>query len=65
MSTPTSQDLLKVEQVAHRLNISRTKVYDLMNSGQLRFVKIDRLCRIPSSEVDALIARKLQGGDDA
>jgi excisionase family DNA binding protein len=57
--------LLRIDEVEHRLGIGRTKVYDLVNRGELRAVHIDRSIRIPDTEVDALIARKLKEGDDA
>jgi excisionase family DNA binding protein len=61
----TEKDLLTVEEVARRLSIGRTTVYELMNGGDLRFIKIGRACRIPASEVTALIARKLEAAAHA
>lgn len=43
--------LLTVEQAAEALALGRTKVYELLDSGSLRSVKIGRARRIP---VDAL-----------
>ena len=65
MSDTTDKDLLDVEDVARRLGIGRTMVYELMSAGKIRFIKIGRRTLIPSSEIPAFIARKLQGGDDA
>lgn len=45
--------LIRPEQAALALGVSRTKVYELMASGQLASVKIGRSRRIP---VDALTA---------
>ena len=49
-----------VEEVAEMLGISRAHVFNLMNAGQIRSVKLGRSRRIPA---DAL--RELMGGADA
>lgn len=43
--------LLTPEQAAERLGIGRSKVYELIGTGELESVKIGRLRRVP---VDAL-----------
>ena len=58
-------DLLTPEELAHRLSIGRTKVYDLLNRGEIRSILIDRCRRIPSSEIPVFIARKLKEAQDA
>ena len=60
-----SDELLTVEEVAQILKIGRTLVYGLMDNGELPSINIGRCRRIPRSGVDALITRKLKGGDDA
>jgi len=45
--------LLTPEQAAERLGIGRSKVYELIGTGELESVKIGRLRRVP---VDALTA---------
>jgi excisionase family DNA binding protein len=55
-----SDDLLTPEQVAQRLGVGRTTVYELLNRGELPSLWIGRARRIPSSAVDAFIARKLE-----
>lgn len=55
-----SDELLTIEDVMARLKLGRTKIYELINRGELRHIKIDRATRIPESELAALIARKLQ-----
>jgi excisionase family DNA binding protein len=45
--------LLRPEEAARALSISRTRIYELMASGRLRSVKIGRSRRIA---VDALAA---------
>lgn len=43
--------LLTPEQAAERLGIGRSKVYELIGTGELESVKVGRLRRVP---VDAL-----------
>jgi excisionase family DNA binding protein len=60
-----SDELLKPIEVVQILKIGRTKVYELIDRGDLPSITIDRCRRIPRSAVDAFIARKLKEGDDA
>jgi len=46
--------LLKPRQVAHLLQIHRATVYRLINSGQLRAVKVGTRLRVPYTEVERL-----------
>lgn len=55
-----SDELLTPKEAAQRLKIGRTKVYDLMDRGELGSFKIDRCRRIPASAIGAFIARKLE-----
>lgn len=43
--------LLRVEDVARMLNLSRSKVYELIGTGKLKVVHVDRSVRVP---VDAV-----------
>ena len=45
--------LLHPDEAARLLGIGRTKVYELMRSGRLEFVRIDTCRRVP---MDALVA---------
>ena len=54
--------LLTVVKAAEFLSISRSKLYELMDNGELPFVKIGRSRRIPRQAVVELAARGLQGG---
>jgi excisionase family DNA binding protein len=47
--------LLKVPEVAERMAVSRTTVYELMMSGSLRSVKIGKSRRVPETALDAWI----------
>jgi excisionase family DNA binding protein len=51
--------LLDVRQVADVLGCGRTLVYDLLGRGELNRVKIGRLTRVPSSEVDRYVRRQM------
>jgi excisionase family DNA binding protein len=55
-----SESLLTPEEVADLLKVGRTKVYELMDRGELPSLKIDRCRRLTRSDVDAFIARKLE-----
>jgi excisionase family DNA binding protein len=39
--------LLKPEEAARRLSVSRTQVYDLIRTGRLESIKVGRLRRVP------------------
>jgi excisionase family DNA binding protein len=53
----TDEELLTVEEVEQRLKVGRTKVYELINRGDLPAVSIDRCRRVLRSDLDAYIAR--------
>lgn len=49
----TDDKLLRADQVAKRLNISKSYVYQLMDRGALSVVVLgDRCKRVPESEVE-------------
>ena len=52
--------LLTVNEVAARLAIGRTTLYQLITSQELRTVKIGRARRIPESAVNEWIARHIR-----
>lgn len=45
-----------VEEVAKNCRLSRSRVYALIASGELRSIKIGRLRRIPASAVEEFVA---------
>lgn len=51
-----SEILISVGEFARRLGIGRTKAYALLSSGTVRAVKIGRSTRIPTSEIDKVLA---------
>ena len=50
------QDLLRIEDVARRLCLSRSKVYDLTRSGALPSVRVDTSVRVHRADLDAWVA---------
>jgi excisionase family DNA binding protein len=48
--------LLKPARFARLIDASRSKVYELINSGEVRSVRIGGELRIPASELDRLTA---------
>ncbi len=65
MDPPVSPGkLLDVSQVADVLGCGRTMVYTLFDRGELRQVKIGRLTRVASSEVDRYVRRQMGMEDD-
>ena len=55
--TGLGQLLLTAEQVATSLAICRTKVYDLLRSGQLESIRIGASRRIPSAALAEYVER--------
>jgi excisionase family DNA binding protein len=55
MSTATPQ-LLTVVDAAHRLSISRSKLYELLADGELPSVRIGRTRRIATSALEEFVA---------
>lgn len=49
--------LLKIPEVAERLQVSRAFVYELVAGGALPAVSIGRARRVPESELDGYIRR--------
>jgi excisionase family DNA binding protein len=54
---PASKLLLKVEEAAQMLSLSRKTLYDLMSRGELASLKIGGSRRIPLSALHDFIAR--------
>jgi len=54
--------LLTIAETGAFLRVSRATVYNLMECGQLPFVKVGRARRIPKRAVIQLAAQALEGG---
>jgi excisionase family DNA binding protein len=48
--------LLRVEEAAERLSISRTRMFAYLKSGAIESVKVGRLRRIPADALTAFVA---------
>lgn len=46
---------LTIAEFAHETRLCRASVYNLINRGELRAVKLGRATRIPSSELERLL----------
>ena len=55
------EPLLRVTEVARRLSISRSAVYQLMDRGQLRYVKLGKCRRVRPEDVTRLIEKGTVG----
>ena len=54
---PNPRYLLTVEDAATSLAVSRSRVFGLINAGQLVKVKIGRSTRIPTKSIEELVDR--------
>jgi excisionase family DNA binding protein len=54
-SSASRPRVLDVDGVAEQLGVSRWLVYDLLNSGQLRGVRVGRLWRVPQGAIDSFL----------
>jgi len=52
--------LLRPEEVAQRLGVSRTLVYELLSSRRLESIHIGRSRRVPVSALDAFVEAQRQ-----
>ena len=51
--------LLRPEEGAEALGLSRARLYELMADGELKSIKVGRCRRIPLAELESWVARKL------
>ena len=56
-----SEGLMTVREAAEFLGLSRSTVYELMESGELPFAKIGKARRIPRRAVTAFAASRMVG----
>jgi excisionase family DNA binding protein len=56
-TNPRPPVLVTVSEVARYLSVSRTKVYQMMELGDLPYVRLGRCRRIAWKDVDAFVAR--------
>jgi excisionase family DNA binding protein len=60
---PVDALLLRVEEAAPLLRLSRTEVFALIKKGELRSIKIGQRRRIPRQALDDYIAARLAQSD--
>ena len=60
--TVVADGLMTVSEAAEYLSISRSKLYQMMDDGELAYVKLGRSRRIPRRELIDLVSRQLRGG---
>jgi excisionase family DNA binding protein len=53
--------LLRVDEVCARLALGRTRVYELIQAGELPSVQIGAARRIPESVLEQFVAQRLTG----
>lgn len=51
-----SSRLLRIEQIAERLSVSRSMAWKLIDSGALRSVRIGRAVRVRPADLEAYLA---------
>jgi excisionase family DNA binding protein len=51
MNAPADKILLRVKTAAEMLDVSKSQVYNLINAGALRSVKVGKSIRIPAQAV--------------
>jgi excisionase family DNA binding protein len=56
--------LLRPEEAARMLRVSRTAIYGLLASGDLPSITIGRRRRIPRGALDSYVARQLAAAED-
>lgn len=53
--------LYRVDEAAELLSVSKSRVYELIRSGQIRTVKVGKSHRVPARSLDEYVARLLRG----
>ena len=56
-TSPVRRKLYRVEEVAEVLNVGRTKVFDLIRSGEFASVKVGGSRRVTEQAIDDYIVR--------
>jgi excisionase family DNA binding protein len=57
MPVKPTRILLKADEVAEALAISKSKVYELIDSGDLPSIHIGRSVRVPVTQLEEWVAR--------
>ena len=62
-SNPDDKLLLTIPEVAYRIGLGRSFVYELVMKGEIKSVKIGRARRVPVSAVEEFIQAKVLQSD--
>ncbi len=60
---PDTTLLLRVEEVAQRLSLGRSKIFMLIAEGSLPVVRIGRAVRIPERALREWVEQRIESGD--
>lgn len=52
---------LSVRETAEHLGVGRNRIYDLIRTGELPYIRIGRTIRIPTETLAAWIAARTEG----
>jgi excisionase family DNA binding protein len=58
-STEPARVLLRPEEAARAIGVSRSQFFKLLADGSIRSLKVGRLRRVPVAELDSWVAREL------
>lgn len=61
MRNSVSEPLVRVTEVARRLNISRSLAYRLVQQGDLPCIRINHSVRVRASDLDEYVAKHWSG----
>ncbi|MCD0483456.1 helix-turn-helix domain-containing protein [Streptacidiphilus sp. ASG 303] len=59
--TTATPEALTVPEVMAALRLSRSKLYDLLRSGELSSIKIGRSRRIPADSLATFLRNRIEG----
>ena len=62
VGTIVADGLMTISEATKFLSISRSKLYTMMDKGELAYVKLGRCRRIRRRELTDLVSRELRGG---
>ena len=60
--TVVADGLMTVREATEYLSVSRSKLYEMMEKGELAYVKLGRCRRIQRRDLIDLVSRQLRGG---
>ena len=56
--------LMRIPEVAEELSLSKSKTYQLVQSGEITSIKIDKRRRVTRESLNDYIDRKIQEGQE-